>query len=256
MLPGQAAPECRSRLLSPSRTPPPLALCHRSPAPLPTATPAPSSASCPVQPGHTHAQHAPLPPALSLGCPCHPGHAARTLEPSPTALPQPLFSSPWPPIRSLGAPLAFPFRKPPPLLPPRAPFSSKPECRRAASKLAGHSGDLRPPPTPSRRALPHQESKPSINSEFAPPRSRAPPFFFGSGQNRRHRRRISSSEPQLNSFLREYHLSPLFLTPSLTRALLHPRSLSTVTSQLHRRLPSPDHSGHPPPSPTTQSCSR
>ena len=87
---------------------------------------------------------------------------------------------------------------------------------RAASKHAGHSGDPLPLTNASRRALPHQEPKPSINSKNPPPWSRAHAVFFGSGQIRRHRRRVFSSEPQLNSFLREHSLDSLSLIRSLT----------------------------------------
>ena len=73
-----------------------------------------------------------------------------------------------------------------------------------------------------------KESNPSINFEFAPPDRRAHAIFFESSQIRRHRRRIFSNEPQLDSSLCEHPLAPLYLPLALTCALFLSRTGSTV----------------------------
>ena len=90
------------------------------------------------------------------------------------------------------------------LLPPRAQLSSKLRMPfrlgRATRHRSGRSGELQPPTTPSRSAHQPKEQKPPLNLRNPLPRSRAHAFFLGSGRIRLHRRRVSSSGTQLDSF--------------------------------------------------------
>ena len=61
-------------------------------------------------------------------------------------------------------------------------------------------------------------------------------FFFGSGRNRLHHRRSSTSEPQLNSSRREHLLGSLYLPVSLTCALVISRDPATVTTSRRREF--------------------
>ena len=94
---------------------------------------------------------------------------------------------------------------------PALPFLFLPRARRATSEHSGRSGDPRSSPTASRRALHHMEAVPPVNLELSRPRSGARLFFLGSGRIHPHRRRVFSSEPQLDSSLRKHPIAPLYL---------------------------------------------
>ena len=100
--------------------------------------------------------------------------------------------------------------------------------------------ELRPPPTASRCVPPLQEPNPSTNLKLPPPERRTPSFFSGSGQFRRHHCRASSSEPPLDSSLREHPLDSLYLPLLLTPSFF-------PTGRRHRRL-TPRRPGSPSPS--------
>ena len=123
---------------------------------------------------------------------------------------------------------------------------------RTAARRSGRAGELHPRETVSRCVPSSLESKPTSNLEVAPPGSRAPSFFPGSGQSRLHRRRVYCVEPELNSFHREHHQASLYLHVSLTCSLCVPRSLPPWTSPRRRRSPSPGRLRSPQLLPTTQ----
>ena len=142
------------------------------------------------------------------------------------------------------------------------PSFSRPssEChfhpRRAASKLSGRSDELQPPPTASRRALRLEEQIPSVNLEKPPPWSRAHAIFFGSGRIRFLRHRFFSDDSLFNSFRWEHLWACLYLILSFTCAFLLPRSPPSRTTTRRPSSPWTAHSGHPPPSSITPTCSR